>query len=168
MAAQMPSPPLRKGFSPPPAYGCHSEGTRGSQGEELPRVGCRLGTGASQDRGRRGQGDQDRERVKRVRDAHSQRDTAEILWFIEEAADHVFHHDHPWGCAYGAIKAQSATAPGHCTVVRILDGQRAALWNPAAPSVEMHLSVTDLEELAEGRVEVVLSEDGNCRHSLAD
>ena len=151
MAAQMPSPPLRKGGSPPPTDDCHSEGTRGSKGGQLPRVSCRLGTGVSQDRGRRGQGDHECERVQRVRDVHSQRDTAEIPRFIEEAADHVFHHDHPEGGAYGAIEAQSALALAHCSSARILDGQRAALWDPTAPSVEMHLSVADLEVLAETR-----------------
>ena len=81
---------------------------------------------------------------------HFHLDTTEIPRFIEEAADHVFHFDHPEGCAYGA-EAQSAPAPAYCHGVRILDGQRAALWDPTAPSVEMHLIVADLEVLAEER-----------------
>ena len=82
---------------------------------------------------------------------HSQRDTTETPRFIEEAADHVFHHDHPEGCAYGTIEAQSAPAPAHCHDVRILNAQCAALWDPSVPSVEMHLGVADLEVLAEER-----------------
>ena len=71
---------------------------------------------------------------------HSQRDTAEIPRFIEEAADNVFQHDHPGSCAYGAFEA-------HCHGVRILDGHRAASWDPTAPSVGMHLGVADLTYL---------------------
>ena len=121
----------------------------------------------SQDRGRRGQGDHECERVQRVRDVPLSAGYGEIPRFIEDAADHVFHHDHPGGCAYGAIEGQSALALAHCSSVRILDGQRAALWDPTAPSVEMHLSVADLEVLAEGLTWFSL-ENGNCRRRLAD
>ena len=123
---------------------------RRSKGGELPRVSCRLGTGVPKTAV-----DEDRETMNakefnEFEMYHSQRDTAEIPRFIEDAADHVFHHDHPGSCAYGAIEGQSALALAHCSSVRILDGQRAALWDPTAPSVEMHLSVADLEVLAEG------------------
>ena len=52
---------------------------------------------------------------------------------------------------YGAIEAQSADEPAHCHGIKILGDGVAVLWDPTAPSVEMHLPLADLETFAEGR-----------------